>query len=333
MLTVLEQVAPGTLQLLKRRSKILTNIRQTGPVGRRSLAKKVGLSERVLRSEIEVLKDQELITTSTAGMTITSSGNQTLNELELILNQQSYFQEMEEDLAQTLGIEQCTIRKSKSHLSLAETTVEIIDSLLPEGDSRIAVMGGTTLRAIAEAFDDSLSTNRSLQFLPARGGTGEQAMLQANAIADLMAVRTNGTSRLLYAPEHVSSATHSLLTEEPEIKETLQFLSESILVIFSIGNADQMAKRMGLTPEAIEQLNQAFAVAEAFGEFINADGEVVYKLARVGLSPSELENIPNLLAVAGGKEKAEAIRAYCKVAPSHTYLVTDEACANEILNG
>lgn len=333
MLKVIERVAPGLLQLLEQRSDILTIIKETGPVGRRLLSKKVGLSERILRSEIELLKQQELIVTSSVGMTITSLGNQTLEELDSLLNRQSYFQEMEEMLAQQLGIQKCTIKQNQSLHSMADLTVKIIDRLLPEGDSKIAVMGGSTLRSIAEAFDQSLSNNRTLQFIPARGGTGEQAMLQANAIADLMATRTNGTSRMLYAPEHVSSETHSLLTEEPEIKETLEILSKSILVIFSIGSADQMAKRIGLGPKSIEELKASGAVAEAFGEFINRQGQVVYKLARVGLSPESLRQIPNLLAVAGGEEKAEAIKAYCKIAPSHTYLVTDEACANKILNG
>lgn len=332
MLKVIERVAPGMLHLLNQRADILTSIKETGPVGRRLLSKQVGLSERILRSEIELLKEQDLITSSSVGMTITSLGSQTLDELDLILNQQSYFQEMEEKLAHYLGIQKCTIKQDQSLQSMADLTVEIIDRLLPDGDSKIAVMGGSTLRSIAEAFDHSLSNNRTLQFIPARGGTGEQAMLQANAIADLMATRTNGTSRLLYAPEHVSSETHSLLTEEPEIKETLEFLSESILVIFSIGNADQMAKRIGLCSQAVQELKDSGAVAEAFGEFINRQGQIVYKLARVGLSPENLRRIPNLLAVAGGDEKAEAIKAYCKIAPPHTNLVTDEACAKKILN-
>lgn len=332
MLSLIEQIAPGTLHLLVQRYEIMKKIETLGPVGRRVLAKQIGLSERVLRSEIDVLKEQNLISTSTAGMKITAAGNQTLNELETVLNQQSYFQELEVTLAKKLGIEKCAIRQSDSQLSLAQMTVDVIDRILPDGDSKIAVMGGTTLRSIAESFNESLSNNRSLQFLPARGGTGEQATLQANAIADLMAIRTNGSSRLLYAPEHVRSETHSLLMQEPEIKETLQFLSESILVIFSIGDANQMARRIGLNEEVIEELNNSGAVAEAFGEFINREGEVVYKLARIGLSPENIRNIPHLLAVAGGEDKAKAIEAYCKVAQPHTYLVTDEAAANKILN-
>lgn len=332
MLSLIEQIAPGTLRLLIQRQEILKEIHALGPIGRRALANQVGLSERTLRTEIEVLKHQELITTSSAGMRITTIGNQVIQKLETILDQQSYLHEMEQALAAKLGISECRIQKSSSQLSLAEMTVDIIDKILPDGDSKIAVMGGTTLRSIAKQFDESLSNNRSLLFLPARGGTGEKASLQANTIADIMATKTHGASRLLYAPEHVRSETHSLLLQEPEIKETLQFLSESILVIFSIGDANQMARRIGLDEGVIDELNQSNAVAEAFGEFIDKDGQVVYKLARIGLSSEDIRNIPHLLAVASGKEKAKAIEAYFKVAPPHTILVTDVAAANEILN-
>ncbi|HLQ74725.1 MAG TPA: sugar-binding domain-containing protein [Alloiococcus sp.] len=332
MLSIIEQVAPGTVHLLKQRYDILKQISQSSPVGRRVLAKQLGLSERILRAEIDILKNQGLIATSTVGMRLTSLGQQAFKRLEIVLNKQSDIEVMEEALAKKLNIETCSILKSDSPITLAQMTVDIIDNLLPEGESRVAVMGGTTLRSIAEAFDKSLSINRSLQFIPARGGTGEKASIQANTIADLMAIRTNGTSRLLYAPEHVRSEIHSLLMQEPEIKETLYFLSQSILAIFSIGEASRMAKRIGLTDEQINYLLDSGAVAEAFGEFIDDEGRVVQKLARVGLSSEDIRNIPYLIAVAGGKDKAQAIEAYFKVAPSHTYLITDEAAANEILN-
>ncbi|MDU7055187.1 MAG: sugar-binding domain-containing protein, partial [Enterococcus hirae] len=43
--------------------------------------------------------------------------------------------------------------------------------------------------------------------------------------------------------------------------------------------------------------------------------------------------VPIILAIAGGKSKAKAIRAYMKNAPKQTWLITDEAAAKEILKG
>ncbi|WP_316396384.1 sugar-binding domain-containing protein, partial [Enterococcus faecium] len=47
----------------------------------------------------------------------------------------------------------------------------------------------------------------------------------------------------------------------------------------------------------------------------------------------DLEKVPIIMAIAGGKSKAKAIRAYMKNAPKQTWLITDEAAANEILKG
>ena len=80
-------------------------------------------------------------------------------------------------------------------------------------------------------------------------------------------------------------------------------------------------------------LKQANAVAESFGYFFNENGEVVYKVPRIGIELKDLANVPIILAIAGGKSKAKAIRAYMKNAPKQTWLITDEAAANEILKG
>lgn len=44
------------------------------PVGRRSLSQSLQITERVLRSETDFLKDQDLIAISTSGMRLTEEG-------------------------------------------------------------------------------------------------------------------------------------------------------------------------------------------------------------------------------------------------------------------
>ena len=81
------------------------------------------------------------------------------------------------------------------------------------------------------------------------------------------------------------------------------------------------------------QLETAESVVARGLEFINEQGEIVLKLPNIGLQSSSLNKIKNILTVAGGKGKALAISSYLKTAPSHTWLITDEAAAKEILNG
>jgi central glycolytic genes regulator len=88
-----------------------------------------------------------------------------------------------------------------------------------------------------------------------------------------------------------------------------------------------------MTEEEILMLKRKNAVAESFGYFFDEEGQVVYKIPRIGLQLKDIQNIPYVFAIAGGRSKAKAIRAYMKNAPKQTWLITDEAAANEILRG
>jgi central glycolytic genes regulator len=94
-----------------------------------------------------------------------------------------------------------------------------------------------------------------------------------------------------------------------------------------------MAARRKMSEQEILMLKQKNAVAESFGYFFNEAGEVVYKVPRIGLQLKDLQKVPIIFAVAGGQSKAKAVNAYMKNAPKQTWLITDEACANEILKG
>jgi central glycolytic genes regulator len=121
--------------------------------------------------------------------------------------------------------------------------------------------------------------------------------------------------------------------QEPSILEVLNLISEANCVIHSIGKALHMAARRKMTEEEILMLKRKNAVAESFGYFFDEEGQVVYKIPRIGLQLKDIQNIPYVFAIAGGRSKAKAIRAYMKNAPKQTWLITDEAAANEILRG
>lgn len=339
MLSLIEKIAPGTVDLLSRRYNILEEIEHSGPIGRRALASRLGVKERILRSDIDVLKEQELILTSSKGTDITSKGYETWKKLETLKKQFISSKEKETQLANVLNIHQSIIVPGDADKDvdvthqMGQSTAELFDLLLPEGNQVVAVMGGTTMSHVADDFDQAFGRNRELLFIPARGGLGESVDIQANTVAEKMAKKTGGKSHMLHAPEHVSSETYSLLLEEPEIKETLNKLKQASMVLYSIGDAYEMAKRRGMNDDILNVLKAKKACAEAFGEFIDAEGQVVYKLSRIGLESKELGSIDYVIAVAGGKHKAKAIEAHVKTAPPHTWLVTDEAVANEILNG
>lgn len=148
-----------------------------------------------------------------------------------------------------------------------------------------------------------------------------------------MAMQTNGDYRSLFVPEQLSMNTYEFLLKEPAIVDVLNLISQANCVIHSIGRALHMAARRKMSEQEILMLKQKNAVAESFGYFFNEAGEVVYKVPRIGLQLKDLQKVPIIFAVAGGQSKAKAVNAYMKNAPKQTWLITDEACANEILKG
>ena len=339
MLVVLQKVLPEAFEILLRRYHILDVVNKEEPIGRRLLSERVQLTERIIRKEVDALKVNRLITTSSAGMSLTIEGQETLDELSELLESYTQFYEMEKELAKYLDIQACVIipgnlNEDATILSkLADKTVEVMNRLLGDKEQIIAVMGGTTLNEVANYMDSDLGKNRKLLFVPARGGLGDDTMIEANVIAQRMAQQTGGQFHGLYAPEYVHEQIYQELLKEPEIKNTLELVESASLILYSIGNPIEMAKRRGLDESTLEVLIEKEAVAEAFGEFIDKDGNIVYKLSNIGLQSSSLEKIDHIVTVAGGSKKANAIESYLKTAPSHTWLITDEAAANEILNG
>ena len=93
-----------------------------------------------------------------------------------------------------------------------------------------------------------------------------------------------------------------------------------------------MAERRSMPKDIMDLLVKQHAVAESFGCFFDKEGEVIYKVPRIGLQLKDLIHVPIVLAIAGGSDKAKAISAYMKNAPSQTWLVTDEGAAEMILS-
>ena len=192
MLAILQKVLPEAFETMLRRYHILDVINREEPIGRRLLSERVHLTERIIRKEVDTLKINRLITSSSAGMSLTIDGHDTLDELSELLESYTQFYEMEKELAKRLDIEACIIipgnldEDSTVLPKMANQTVEIMNRLLGDKKQIISVMGGTTLNEVANYMDSDLGKNRELLFVPARGGLGDDPMIEANVIAQRM---------------------------------------------------------------------------------------------------------------------------------------------------
>lgn len=147
VLSIIEKVAPDIMDTLRERYQ--RNIYLLGPVGRRVLASKMDVTERVLRTETDFLKKRNIITSSKVGMEeLSASGEVLYHGLDKVMGQLLGMREKENQLATYFQIEHCIIASGDSDEQqkvmdeLGRATMESLNYLLPEGDNIIAVMGG-----------------------------------------------------------------------------------------------------------------------------------------------------------------------------------------------
>lgn len=332
-----KRLLPDLLQVLQKRYSILRNIGFMQPVGRRSLAASLGFTERILRSEVEFLKDQNLIYTNNVGMSLTSEGKNLLEDLEGLMRELKGIDVMELELKNRLGIKRAIIVPGNSDESpmvkseLGKACANSMKKLLG-GKNIIAVTGGSTMATVAEQLSPDLG-NKELLFVPARGGIGEDVQNQANTVSSIMSKNTHSKHRVFYVPDQVSPEIYESLIKEPAIHEVLELIKSANMVLHGIGDAITMAKRRKTPPDEMKKIEGGKAVGEAFGYYFNEEGEIVHKALTIGLQLNDLTRISNVIAVAGGSSKAKAIKSYMKQAPSSTILITDEGAARMLLKG
>ncbi|MDZ5472219.1 sugar-binding transcriptional regulator [Bacillus sp. 31A1R] len=331
-----KRLLPDLVSVMQKRFSILQFIGLMEPVGRRNLSVSLGVTERVLRSEVTFLKDQNLISVSSLGMSLTTEGKDLLESLESVMREITGIDKMEEQLQNILGVEKVIIVSGNTDVSpwvkseLGRACAMRMNQSL-QGENIIAVTGGSTMAAVAEMLTPEVS--KDFVFVPARGGIGEDVQNQANTICAKMAERTHSKHRVLYVPDQVSSETYQTIMKEPHIKEVLSLIKSASMVLHGIGDAITMAERRKTSREDLYKIQQADAVGEAFGYYFNESGEVVHKVHTIGLQLDDLEHAEHVIAVAGGSSKGKAIRAYMKQAPKNTVLITDEGAALQLLKG
>lgn len=298
------------------------------------MSQRLGMGERQLRAELDFLRQQGLVRSSRAGTVLTQEGTALLWDLNRYMHQLQGMAAIERRLVARFGLDRVVVvpgdvdRDAVVKIDLARAAATFLQDNLKEGDT-IAVSGGTTMAEIARSLAPE-GGYRNLMVVPARGGLGEDLELQANTIASLLARKLGGKYRLLHVPDNVGSDTINALSQEPLIQEVLNLIHSATVLLFSVGKAEEMARRRGLPAEEIVLLRQKKAVGEAFGYYFSEEGEVVHYTPSIGMSLEDLARVPLMITVAGGRSKAKAILAVLSY-QGRGVLITDEGAARELM--
>lgn len=257
-----------------------------------------------------------------------------------IHSDETIFTDLEVALAERYGLTSAWVAPSfddraRLNASLGTLGATALQAVLAPGMT-IAVGLSDTVAAVAAhvRVDEPSST----VFVPATGSRlASQDGAQPHEVAQALAVAFQGTARHLPAPVLASSdETAELLRGEPDVAQALELARAADVAIYGIGG---MLPGSGILmdgtapPSQIRELAAGGAVGNISAGFFDADGVPVTSSLTgrlIGLSLEELLAVPIRIALAGGRNKEQAL-AGALAGGYVTVLVTDERTAQALL--
>ncbi len=201
----------------------------------------------------------------------------------------------------------------------------------------LGVGWGRSLQAVASTL--AARPRRGLIAVPLLGGLGQIApSFQVQELTRRMAESFGGSWRQLYVPAIVEDdAARAQLLASPDLSEVMQDWARLTTAVVGIGDVD-FDSEIGtlfanyLDAETQRRLRSAGAVGDLCMRFFDRHGRPIADGLRgvIGINLEQLRATPNVIAVAGGANKAEAILGAVRGEFIDT-LVTDEAAARAVL--
>jgi central glycolytic genes regulator len=328
-----KKIAPEIIDITEKRYSILRTLEFNQPIGRRALAVMLNKSERWVRSELEVLKEQGLIDIQTSGMTVTEDGKNIINQFRGFVAELRGITSLAQEIKEILQVKEVLIvpgdteKDWETLKDIAKLAFEYMEQHTKD-DYIIAVSGGYSVLAVAE---NAVKLKvKDLTVVPARGGIKADLERQANIVAAKLANNLGGSYHLLHLPDNISEDMLNNMISDPDISRAIQDIRHANIFLFGLSSLESISKKRNFTFEEMEELKRLKVKAEAFGCYFDGDGKIVHKTGSIGIRPEDLKNIEIAMCIGGGITKAEPIILVNK-GRSNSVIVTDEAAAHEIL--
>ncbi|MCW8164903.1 sugar-binding transcriptional regulator [Verminephrobacter aporrectodeae subsp. tuberculatae] len=251
---------------------------------------------------------------------------------------------LEDELMQRFGLDRCVVvpdvddgtqPPESTIASLASAAARYLHRLLGSGTlQRVGIGQGRTLAAMVERLP-SLQLPGA-RFVSLLGSLTRRSSANPFDVIAKLAERTGGECYFMPVPFIADSvADAEVLRAQRGVQDVFRLARECQLCVVGIADltpATHLLRSQSLTPAELKSIRAAGAVGELAGRFIAADGSLIaheMNARAVGVGLDELRGRP-VLAVAGGKYKAESIRAVLRTGVL-TALIVDEATAKAVL--
>ena len=334
---IMERFAPEAIEIMTNRYLVLKQVFYNQPIGRRQLTHNMGSTERVIRSEVDLLKSRGALQTTPLGIYLTVYGEEMLRDVEELVPGLFKFQLLGEKIKDRFGLREVIIVPGDSNTEifakddLGRAAAEYLRKILYPG-CILAVTGGSTLAGVANMMREGIDGAQDIFVVPARGGLGENVETQAGNIAAKIAQTIGAQYRLLHIPDNIEQSTAEALKKDIHISEVIRTIKSANILIHGIGPATEMADRRSLSDDEKNFLHLHDARAEALRYYFDQWGKIIFEIPGIGLECEDVHHIDTIVAVAGGSNKAAAIEAVLSSGNEHI-LITDEGAAQKIIYG
>jgi len=331
-----QRLLPEMYPLLQTRYRILQTIQLMQPIGRRTLAESLKMTEREIRKETDILREQGLLDSQKSGMVCTDDGEVVIEKLRTLVYEWSGLTQLAKLLEKHFGLQHVIVvpgdyNEDDTVLTLlGKEAAQVFMSSNFNGQV-VAVTGGKSVASLTPFLHPAHA--QDITFVAARGGIGHEMQMQANTLVATFALQMDAQYRTLFLPEHLSEQAYQAMLTEPMVTEMMNYYERADCVIHGIGSAEEMALRRNSSPEDLRILEEKGAVSEAFGYYFNAAGKIVHRIRTIGIQLEQVQGSKQVIAIAAGKQKVKAMLSYFKVAPKQTIFITDEAAAKAIAEG
>jgi deoxyribonucleoside regulator len=218
---------------------------------------------------------------------------------------------------------------------LGQAAVKLLNQLVSEG-MILGVSWGTTMHEVAVRVP--VRPIRDMVVVQLNGGISRVSDdTRASEVAQKLGENFGATPYLLPLPAVVDNADlKEAIVSDKNISRTLALGREAKVAMFTIGSFGHhsiLVKADYFESEDVESLLKQGAVADICSRIIKHNGEICSPELNARTISIELEDISKKafsIAVAGGKEKLEAIRAGLR-GKYFNILITDEWNAQELL--
>ena len=247
---------------------------------------------------------------------------------------------LENQLIERFGLSKCIVAPNLGEegiplKALGQAGASYLRSVLStQSNITIGLALGRALAAVVHQLPKLETSN--IRFVSLLGGLTRDYSINRDDVLHWIAAKTGAPAYTMPVPLLANSVEdRTVLLNQKGVKDVFSMANDADIKFIGIGTVAQTAQLVAsgpIKPEEIIEIARSGAVGEMMGHFYDENGRMLETSLSARMLSVSLEGYKgDVIAVSGGDEKVEAIRAALK-GGLLTGLITDELTARAVLS-